>query len=77
MKDKNKGNSDQIGGRKELGVEEGETIIRIYYVRKNSVSNKRKKCYNEFFLVMEQVFIESGSTGKVIRGDNNMGILLQ
>lgn len=49
MKDKNKGNSDQIGGRKELGVEEGETIIRIYYVRKNSVSNKRKKCYNEFF----------------------------
>ena len=31
------------GAEKLAGVEEGETVIRIYYVRKKSIFNKRKK----------------------------------
>jgi hypothetical protein len=31
------------GAEKLAGVEEGETVIRIYYVRNESIFNKRKK----------------------------------
>jgi hypothetical protein len=34
---------DGRGGVEELGVQKGETLTRIYYVRKITVFNKRKR----------------------------------
>lgn len=44
MKDRKQVDPDGRGGMEEFGgVEEGESIIRIYYVGKESILNKRRK----------------------------------
>lgn len=44
MRDKNKVNSDRMGGREKMrGVEEEEAMIRIYYMSKNSIFIKMKQ----------------------------------
>lgn len=40
----------RAGGKKLGGVEGGSTIIRIYYVRKMTIFNKRKKYLFNFIL---------------------------
>jgi hypothetical protein len=55
---------DRRRGRKELGgVEGGETLIRIYYVRKQSISNKRGRAKRKSLIFFHP---ESG-LGKVDR----------
>ena len=44
MRDRKGCDLDESGGREELGrIQEEETIIRIYYVRRKNYFQKRKK----------------------------------
>lgn len=44
MRDKNKVNSDRMGGREKMrGVEGEEALIKIYYMSKNSIFIKMKQ----------------------------------
>lgn len=46
MTDRKGGDLDGKGGSQKLGrVEGGETVIRIYYMRKKSIFDKRKNCH--------------------------------
>lgn len=48
MRDCNRVDLDGREGRGELGeVEKGDTVISIYYVRKESIFNKRKKMFKD------------------------------
>ena len=38
------GSGGEEGGKELGGVEEGETVIRIYYVREESIFNNKKTC---------------------------------
>lgn len=60
-KEKQKGSSDRRRGREQVGgIEEGETVIRIYYGRKKSISNKRKKRTKQS-KIMIKIFLSKAS----------------
>lgn len=53
MKDRKRTELDGREVREEIGgVEEGKIIIRIYYVKKKSVFNKREKRWEDILMVI-------------------------